>query len=82
MVEQASKPQAPPHFEIFVDGKKFSVESPTLTGAQIKQLAERPANYQLFLEQPGHPDQQINDGEIVKLKSADRFHTVPPAQFG
>lgn len=84
MNDRSSPQNAPgPHFfNIVVDGNHIRVEEPTLTGAQIKNLVSRPANYQLFLERPGQPDEVINDGQLVPIRSGERFHTVPPAQFG
>jgi len=71
----------PKHFEIFVDGKKHTVETPYLNGAQIKSLGSVPSEYQLFLEQPGD-DKQVSDSESVQLKNGMHFYSVPPATFG
>jgi hypothetical protein len=68
-------------FEIFVDGKKFTVDVPYLNGSQIKARAGVPTDYQLFLEQPGD-DKQINDADSVQLKNGMHFYSVPPATFG
>lgn len=76
-----SKPQTN-HF--FVDNKKYETESTTLTGAQIKQIAAVPANYQLFLEAQGNdPDQQVSDGTGYTIGIPPlHFYSVPPATFG
>jgi hypothetical protein len=67
---------------IFVDGAKVYFETDEVTGAQIKQRAGKPDNYQLFLEQPGRPDKLIQDQELVKIHNGQHYHTVPPATFG
>ncbi len=76
---EAKKPN---HF--FVDGRKFETDQTALTGAQIKQMANVPANYQLFLEEEGEtPDKAIADSEAVNVAEKTRhFFAVPPATFG
>jgi hypothetical protein len=71
------------HF--FVDGKKFETDKSTVTGADIKALAQISANYQLFLEEEGDkPDRAISDGEslVLVLEKIFHFFAVPPATFG
>jgi hypothetical protein len=70
------------HF--FVDNRKYETESSTLSGAQIKQIAAVPPNYQLFLEAHGHdPDQQVSDGAGFTIGTPPlHFYSVPPATFG
>lgn len=51
----------------FVDDTPYSWAQPTITGAQIRQVAAIPANVDLFLKVPGHPDDLIADDTIVKL---------------
>ncbi|WP_352874725.1 multiubiquitin domain-containing protein [Mesorhizobium sp. M1006] len=54
-----------------------------MTGAELKQLAGKDQQYQLFLEGHGHDaDRQIGDNEAVTLKNGMHFYTVPPATFG
>jgi hypothetical protein len=69
-------------YRIFIDETEYVVESEELTGAEIKKLADKPADYKLFLERPGQPDKQIADDERVHIKDGEHFHTVPPATFG
>lgn len=70
--------------EFFVDGKKYETEKTSVTGAEVKQLANVPAQYQLFLEEEGDtPDRAISDGEAVDLAARIKhFFAVPPATFG
>ena len=70
-------------FVIHIDGTEFKVESPTLSGAELKALVSKDATYQLFLELPGNdPDKLIVDSEAVALKNGQHFYTLPPATLG
>lgn len=74
----------PPLNHFFVDNKKFETENTSLKGLEIKTIAGVPANYQLFLEEPGNaPDRVISDGEDVDMRNPPKhFYAVPPATFG
>lgn len=74
----------PPKYHFFVDGKKHDTDSATLTGLEIKTIASVPANYQLYLEDPGNdPDRAISDGEGLSMEPPPKhFYAVPPATFG
>ena len=69
-----------------VDDKQYDDDRPTITGAEIRQIAEIPPAYQLFLEVSGekHEDRLIGNGDIVNLASPgiEKLYTVPPATFG
>ena len=73
-------------FKFKVNDKEFEVATPTITGAQIRLLAEIPPTYQLFLEVPGDKkeDRLIGDGDSVNLAEPgiEKLYTVPPATFG
>jgi len=71
-------------YHYFVDRKKYESEKAHVTGAEIRQAASVPANYQLFLEQTGNdPDRMISDAETLDLvKKPLHFFAVPPATFG
>ncbi|MDX8528047.1 multiubiquitin domain-containing protein [Mesorhizobium sp. MSK_1335] len=72
-----------PKFSINIDGVHFEVQKESITGAELKQIAGKDAQYQLFLEGHGHDsDRQIGDTEAVTLKNGMHFYTVPPATFG
>ncbi len=73
-------------FKFRVNDKEFEVGTPTITGLEIRQLAEIPPAYQLFLEVPGEKkeDRLIGDGDLVNLAEPgiEKLYTVPPATFG
>jgi hypothetical protein len=71
-------------FEFFVDAKEYHTEHESLTGADIKRIANIPETYQLYLEEEGDtPDKAISDstGENLAHK-IKHFFAVPPATFG
>ena len=85
----AGQPQGlgqPPHepqFHITVDALPFTVHQASMTGAAIKGLVGKDAQYQLFFEQHGNdPDRPIGDTEAVAMKNGIHFYTVPSASFG
>jgi hypothetical protein len=77
----------PAKYHFFVDAQKYEVDKPSLTGAEIKQVAKdfNPA-YQLYLEGHGNDaDRPISDAEALSLSPAGgilKFYSVPPATFG
>ena len=84
-----SKPESEvgqkPKYHYFLDRTKFDVESPSLTGAEVRvRLGPDKAGYAIFLEAQGNDaDQLVNDGDTFNLeKKPLRFYSVPPANFG
>ena len=78
-------PQHKYHF--FVDDKKYETDQASMTGLQIKAIANVPANYQLFLEAHGQqPDEAISDNTGVSFteegEGVKHLYAVPPATFG
>ena len=73
-------------YKFRVNDKEFEWDQPTITGGQIRQLAEIPPGYQLFLEVHGEKqeDQLIGDNDVVNLAAPgiEKLYTVPPATFG
>lgn len=71
-------------YHFFVDAKKYEYENSSITGADIKRIAEVIPTYQLFLEEEGNaPDRAISDAEGINLEGkAHHFYAVPPATFG
>jgi hypothetical protein len=70
-------------FSIHIDGSEFKTDKSSMTGAELKELAGKDQQYQIFLEGHGHdPDRAIGDTEGVTIKSGLHFYTVPPATFG
>jgi len=71
----------PEKIHIFIDQKKFEVDQPSLSGAQLRSLGGVPENYALFLEQSGE-DREIKPTDSVALKNGMHFYSVPPATYG
>lgn len=86
MADHPGKPDDKPNpreFVIHVDAAQFKVADTTMNGAQIKALAGKDPQYQLFLEKKGNdPDQLIADTYSVVIENGQHFYTVPPATFG
>lgn len=69
---------APQHpINIQVDRVHYKVEVPSMTGAELRQLANVPADRDLFRVVPGGTDVKIGALDVVQLKSGDRFFTAP-----
>jgi len=72
-------------FHYFVDGEKYTTESGTITGAEIKaKIPNFNRGYSLFLEGGGKdPDKLFTDTDAISLFDCEpHFITVPPASFG
>ena len=73
---------------ILINNTSYEVPKAAMTGLEIKQLAGGPLDYWLILvvKSPdpaaGGDDWQIQDEELVDLKSGMRFRIVNPATFG
>ncbi len=76
-------PENRPPFVIHIDGKQFTVDQSSLTGAQLKALVGKDSTYQLFQELPGDdPDPQIADAQAVQMSNGLHFYTLPPTTLG
>jgi len=73
-------------YKFKVDDKEYEVHESTITGAQIRQIAEIPPTYQLFLEVHGDKkeDRLIGNSDVVNLAEPgiQKLYAVPPANFG
>ena len=73
---------------IVINQKSYEAPKPSMTGREIKELGGGPLDYWLILvvKSPdpavGGDDKQIQDEEVVDLKSGMRFRIVNPATFG
>lgn len=73
---------------ILINSRPHKAPKPQMTGLEIKQLAGGQLDYLLVLvvKEPdsvaGGDDKQINDDQVVDLKSGMRFRIVNPATFG
>lgn len=65
----------------FVNNKPVETVEKELSGAAIKQLAEVPADYQLF-EIRGQETVPVGDNQIVKIHKDLKFRAIPPGTFG
>lgn len=70
-------------FSIHIDGEQHFVEQTTMTGSELKEVAGKDPQFQIFSEGHGNdPDRQIGDAESVAISNGMHFYTVPPATFG
>lgn len=65
----------------FVNNKPIETTQDELSGAAIKQLAEVPADYQLF-EIRGQESVPVGDSQLVKIHQDLKFRAIPPGTFG
>ena len=71
------------HFVIHIDGAEYKPTQSSMTGAELKNLAGKDQQYQIYLEGHGNDaDRLIGDAEGLPLKNGMHFYTVPPATFG
>lgn len=78
--EKHEKNHEKDHINIFIDDKKYTAPKQTMTGTELRQLAQPPVatDRDLFEEVPGPADDvKIGDGDAVKLKSGMRFYSAP-----
>ena len=66
-------------FNIRIDREHFKVQSPSLTGAQLRQLPSPPIgpDRDLFEVVPGGSDRKIELTEDVAMRDGLRFFTAP-----
>lgn len=74
-------PVHPHAVHIFINKRKYELDSPVQTGAALKQLASIPLQDVLFRQVPGEDDVIGNDTKVT-LKNGDHFHSQPPADYG
>lgn len=73
---------------ILINRQQYHVENDTMTGLEIKQLANANTSYLLVQtvkkedEFAGGDDIQISDSETVHIKSGLHFRVLNPATFG
>ncbi|MGA2466849.1 MAG: multiubiquitin domain-containing protein [Thermodesulfobacteriota bacterium] len=73
---------------ILINNRPYEAPKPSMTGREIKELGGGPMDYWLILvvksadSAAGGDDKQIQDEEVVDLKSGMRFRIVNPATFG
>ncbi len=73
---------------ILINNRPYEAPKPSMTGREIKELGGGPMDYWLILvvksadPVAGGDDKQIQDEEVVDLKSGMKFRIVNPATFG
>ena len=73
---------------ILINNTPHEAPKPSMIGREIKDLGGGPMDYWLILvvksadPAAGGDDKQIQDEEVVDLKSGMRFRIVNPATFG
>lgn len=68
--------------EIDVNGRNYAAPKPSMTGAEIKDLAGGPPEYMLVLVVEQGDDKQVADGESVRLEAGMRFRILDSSTFG
>lgn len=71
--------QHPVH--VFINKRKYELDSPVQTGASLKRLAGIALEDVLFRQVPGE-DEVIGNDTKVTLKNGDHLHSQPPADYG
>ena len=66
---------------IFINKRKFELDNPVQTGANLKHLAGIPLLDVLFLQSHGDDEVIANDTNVT-LKNGDHLHSQPPADYG
>ncbi len=70
-----------PTFTIFVNNNPFTTSEHTLTGAQIKELARVPSDYELF-EIRGDQTVPVGNDTEVHIHNNMQFRAIPAGTFG
>lgn len=66
-----------------VQGKRFQVAAPSLTGMEIRALIGAAAEWTLVLERAGDKsDIVVKDEDVVSLEDQPILFLTPPAVFG
>jgi len=65
------------HVEIQIDGKPYPVDSPVLTGLQIKELAGIASADQLFQRLEPSGDTPVFNDTVVQMHSGLKFYHLP-----
>jgi hypothetical protein len=70
-----------PTFTIFVNNNPFTTHEHQLTGAQIKNLANVPVDYELF-EVRGDQTIPVGNDQVVQIHEKMHFRAIPAGTFG
>lgn len=72
---------AKPSFQIFVNNVELHTPEHVLTGLQVKQLANIPADYELF-EVKGDKSVPVANDDKVHIHQRQHFRAIPAGTFG
>ncbi len=66
-------------FKIQIDRVHYTVTQEQMKGADLRQLPQPPigADRDLFEFVPGHPDNKVDDTELIEIRNGKRFFTAP-----
>lgn len=73
------KGQGPKQFQIQIDRKHYTVEQATMTGAEIRQLADPDIGLDrdLFEVVPGGSDSKVDTNDTIEIRNGMRFFSAP-----
>jgi hypothetical protein len=77
---QENRPAKKPHqFHIRIDRVQYTATEEQLTGGEIRNIPDPPIgpDRDLFEVQPGKPDRQVSDTDVVEIHDGIRFFTAP-----
>ena len=77
MTANASAHEHTPHINIRIDRTEYHVNTDSMTGTELRQLAGIGADLDLFEAVAKGDDLLITDAATVELKSGMRFFTAP-----
>lgn len=70
-------------YNIFINETRYVVTQRTMTGRELKALAEIPEANQIFLDVPGDGDDvQVFDDAPFEMKSGMKFFDIPVGNLG
>jgi Multiubiquitin len=87
-VTEALESPPPPSLEhgmfytLFVDDREFQISQPSITGAEIMDLAGIPREAGLLLIDNDGTQQQIRAEDVIELKPGRRFKKAPRFKRG
>lgn len=72
-------PHGPREFRIQIDRVHYTVQQDRMTGVEIRRVPDPPIGPErdLFEVVPGHPDNKVEDDEVIEIKNGKRFFTAP-----
>jgi len=66
---------------VFINKRKFELDDPVQSGANLKNMAGIPLGDVLFVQRPGDDEVIANDADVT-LRNGDHLHSQPPADYG